>query len=178
MACAIAEVYHWLGLTHFGTAGCSDAKIADEQAAMESCFTCVTQALTGCNLIHDVGYLESGLAGSLDLVVMTNELLGMVRRFQQGINLDRESLAVDIIDQVGIGNQYLTEMHTFEHFRSENWIPSLFDRNRYDEWTTSGQKNLLERAGLKIKEILSQSKSTYLDKGQIKALSDIIKRIN
>jgi trimethylamine--corrinoid protein Co-methyltransferase len=174
MACAIAEVYHWLGLTHFGTAGCSDAKIADEQAAMESCFTCVTQALTGCNLIHDVGYLESGLAGSLDLVVMTNELLGMVRRFKQGINLDQDALAADLIDQVGIGNQYLTDMHTYEHFRSENWIPNLFDRNRYDEWTELGHKDLAERASLKIKDILSQPKSMYLDKSQIRALSNII----
>jgi trimethylamine--corrinoid protein Co-methyltransferase len=176
MACAIGEVYHWLGLTHFGTAGCSDAKIADEQAAMESCFSLMAQTSTGCNVIHDVGYLESGLAGSLELVVMTNELLGMVRRFQQGIHLDHTSLAADLIDKVGIGNQYLTETHTYDHFRAENWQPDLMDRNRYDEWDESGRKDLAERAQERVKEILTGPRPAYLDERQTEELSGIIKR--
>jgi trimethylamine--corrinoid protein Co-methyltransferase len=176
MACAIGEVYHWLGLTHFGTAGCSDAKIADEQAAMESCFSLMAQTSTGCNVIHDVGYLESGLAGSLELVVMTNELLGMVRRFQQGIHLGHASLAADLIDKVGIGNQYLTETHTYDHFRTENWQPDLMDRNRYDEWDESGRKDLAERAQERVKEILAGPRPAYLDKRQTEELSGIIKR--
>jgi trimethylamine--corrinoid protein Co-methyltransferase len=174
MACAIAEVYHWLGLSHFGTAGCSDAKLPDEQAAMESAFTCVAQSLTGCNVIHDVGYLESGLAGSLDLVVMTDELIGMIKRFKQGIRLDQEALAADIIDQVGIGNHYLTHDHTYENFRSENWEPQLFDRNGYDIWAAEGKKDLAARAGAKVEQILSQTRSKYLDPQQCKTMSEII----
>lgn len=176
MACALAEVYHWLGLSHFGTAGCSDAKTADEQAAFESCFTCTTQALTGCNVIHDVGYLESGLAGSLDLVVMTNELLGMIRRFKQGINLAPECLAADLIDQVGIGNPYLTEDHTYEHFRSESWQPDLFDRYRHEEWKNKGNKDLAERAKERIGNILSKPKSKKLDRRQAEELAKIIRK--
>jgi trimethylamine--corrinoid protein Co-methyltransferase len=176
MACALAEVYHWLGLTHFGTAGCSDAKVADEQAAIESCFTCVTQALTGCNVIHDVGYLESGLAGSLDLVVMTNELLGMIKRFKQGINLAPECLAADLIDQVGIGNHFLTEDHTLKHFRSENWEPDLFDRYRHEEWKNHGKKDLAQRAQERIEHILSAPQSKKIDQRQAEELSKIIKK--
>ena len=176
MACALAEVYHWLGLTHFGTAGCSDAKVADEQAAIESCFTCVTQALTGCNVIHDVGYLESGLAGSLDLVVMTNELLGMIKRFKQGINLSPECLAADIIDRVGIGNQFLAEDHTYEHFRSESWEPDLFDRYRHEEWEDKGKKDLTKRAKERIESILSEPKTVKLDQHQTAELAKIIRK--
>ncbi len=176
MACALAEVYHWLGLTHFGTAGCSDAKVADEQAAIESCFTCLTQALTGCNVIHDIGYLESGLAGSLDLVVMTNELLAMIKRFKQGINLAPECLAADLIDQVGIGNQFLTEDHTLKHFRSENWEPDLIDRYRYDEWENDGKKDLAQRAQERIEHILSEPQSKKLDQHQAEELAKIIKK--
>ena len=176
MACALAEVYHWLGLTHFGTAGCSDAKVADEQAAIESCFTCLTQALTGCNVIHDVGYLESGLSGSLDLVVMTNELLGMIKRFKQGINLAPECLAADLIDRVGIGNQFLTEDHTLKHFRSENWDPDLFDRYRHEEWKDNGKKDLADRAKERIESILSEPKSVKLDQRQTEELAKIIKK--
>ncbi len=176
MACALAEVYHWLGLTHFGTAGCSDAKVADEQAAIESCFTCVTQALTGCNVIHDVGYLESGLAGSLDLVVMTNELLAMIKRFKQGINLAPECLAADLIDRVGIGNQFLTEDHTLKNFRSENWDPDLFDRYRHEEWENHGKKTLAQRAQERIEHILSLPQSKMLDQLQAEELAKIIKK--
>ena len=175
MTCALAEVYHWLGLPHFGTAGCSDAKVADEQAAIESCFNCTTQALTGCNVIHDIGYLESGLAGSIDLMVMTNELLGMIRRFKQGINLDEESLSVDLIDKVGIGNQYLTEEHTFKHFRTESWHPDLFDRYRYENWENKGKKDLAMRTKEKIKSILSQPKLKKLDQRQTEELAKIIR---
>ena len=176
MACALAEVYHWLGLTHFGTAGCSDAKVADEQAAIESCFTCVTQALTGCNVIHDVGYLESGLAGSLDLVVMTNELLAMIKRFKQGINLAPECLAADLIDRVGIGNQFLTEDHTLKNFRSENWDPDLFDRYRHEEWENDGKKTFAQRAQERIEHILSLPQSKMLDQLQAEELAKIIKK--
>ena len=142
LSAGYTDITKWLRVPEDETAGCSDAKLFDEQAAMESCFTCVTQALTGCNVIHDVGYLESGLAGSLDLVVMTNELLGMIKRFKQGINLAPECLAADLIDRVGIGNQFLTEDHTLKHFRSENWEPDLIDRYRYDEWEKNGKKDL------------------------------------
>jgi trimethylamine--corrinoid protein Co-methyltransferase len=142
---------------------------------MESCFTCVTQALTGCNVIHDVGYLESGLAGSLDLVVMTNELLGMIKRFKQGINLAPECLAADLIDRVGIGNQFLTEDHTLKHFRSENWEPDLIDRYRYDEWEKNGKKDLAHRAQERIEHILATPQSKKLDQRQAEELAKIIK---
>jgi trimethylamine--corrinoid protein Co-methyltransferase len=175
MACAIGEIYHWLGLTHFGTAGCSDAKRADAQAAFESCFTCVTQALTGCNVIHDVGYLESGLAGSLDLVVMTNELLGMLKRFKRGIDVDQEHLAAEVIDRIGIGSEYLTDEHTYRHFRSENWQPDLFDRRRYDEWAQKGGEDLAQRAAGRVAAILSAPRAKRVDRHQAEEMGRIIR---
>jgi len=176
LICALADIYHWLGLPTFGTAGCTDAKVADEQAAMESAFSCVTQALSGSNFIHDIGYLESGLTGSLDLLVMTHELLGMIRRFKRGINLDKESLAVDLIDRVGIGGHYLLEEHTLQHFRVENWQADLFDKSGYEEWSSHGRKTLTDRAKERIREVMSQPKSSTLDKRQTEELSKIIKK--
>jgi len=176
MICALSDIYHWLGLPTFGTAGCSDSKVADEQAAMEACFSCVTQALSGSNVIHDIGYLESGLTGSMDLMVMTHELLGMVKRFKRGIHIDEESLALDVIDRVGIGGQYVTEDHTLHHFRSETWQADLFDRERYEEWKGRGGKDLTERAKDRIMSILSQPESKKLEKRQTDELAKIIKR--
>jgi trimethylamine--corrinoid protein Co-methyltransferase len=100
----------------------------------------------------------------------------MIKRFKQGINLAPECLAADLIDRVGIGNQFLTEDHTLKHFRSENWEPDLFDRYRYDEWESNGEKDLAERAKERIEKILSQPRKKKLDERQIDELTKIIKR--
>jgi trimethylamine--corrinoid protein Co-methyltransferase len=107
---------------------------------------------------------------------MTNELLAMIKRFKQGINLAPECLAADLIDRVGIGNQYLTEDHTLKHFRSENWEPDLFDRYRYDEWENNGKKDLAQRAQERIEHILSTPQSKKIDQRQAEELAKIIKK--
>ena len=173
--CALTEIFHWLGLPTFGTAGCTDAKVADEQAAIESCFSCLGQALSGANLIHDVGFLESGLTGSFDMLVMTNELLGMVKRFKRGIDVNEVTMAVDLIDQVGIGGHYIQEKHTLDFFRSETWQPKLLDRSVIDEWEAEGSKDLAQRTKEFIGDVLKQPREKKISEEQAKELSVIIK---
>jgi trimethylamine--corrinoid protein Co-methyltransferase len=74
-------------------------------------------------LIHDIGFFESGLTGSFARLVMTKEFLGMVKRFKQGIEVNDETMAVDLIDKVGIGGHYIQEQHTLDYFISETWQP-------------------------------------------------------
>jgi trimethylamine--corrinoid protein Co-methyltransferase len=99
----------------------------------------------------------------------------MIKRFKQGINLGPECLAADLIDRVGIGNQFLTEDHTLKHFRSENWEPDLIDRYRYDEWANNGKKDLARRAQERIEHILAAPQSKKLDQRQAEELAKIIK---
>ena len=174
--CALTEIFHWLGLPTFGTAGCTDAKVADSQAAIESCFSCLTQAMSGTNLIHDVGFLESGLTGSFDMLVMSDELLGMVKRFKRGIEINEETMAVDLIDKVGIGGHYIQETHTLDYFRSETWLPRLLDRSVIDEWVEQGSKDLAERTKVRIKEILAKPAEKKLSDEQARELSGIIEK--
>jgi trimethylamine--corrinoid protein Co-methyltransferase len=176
--CALTDIFHWLGLPTFGTAGCTDAKVADGQAALESCFSCLSQAMSGTNLIHDVGFLESGLTGSFDMLVMTNELLGMVKRFKKGILVNDETMAVDLIDTVGIGGHYLQEQHTLDHFRSETWEPRLLDRSIIDEWEDRGSKDLSERIKERIGELLKKPRERKVSDKQVQALANIIKKRN
>lgn len=174
--CALTEIFHWLGLPTFGTAGCTDAKVADEQAAMESCFSCLSQAMVGTNLIHDVGFLESGLTGSFDMLVMSNEFLGMVKRFKRGIEVSEETMAVDLIDKVGIGGHYIQEQHTLTHFRSETWLPRLLDRSIIDDWEAAGRKDLAQRTKEYIGSILKQPGEKKISEKQAGALAAIIKK--
>ena len=149
LSAGLTEISKWLGLPMFSTAGCSDAKMVDQQAAIESAISIAMAALSGASLIHDVGYIESGLVGSYDMLVMSNEIIGMVKRIMGGIPVDEESLAVDVIAKVGPGGHFLGEKHTLRHFR-EFWLPELIDRSKCDDWEAAGAKTLGDRVHEKV----------------------------
>jgi trimethylamine--corrinoid protein Co-methyltransferase len=113
--------------------------------------------LTGTNLAHDVGYLEAGLTTSPEMIVFTAEIISMMRRFLRGVSLDAESLALDVIHQVGPGGDFLTANHTLKHFR-DLWKPTLFSRQRMDDWVTSGRPRLGERLKDKTVSIIEGHK--------------------
>jgi trimethylamine--corrinoid protein Co-methyltransferase len=144
MAAAMAQLAQFYGLPFFGTAGCTDAKFPDPQAAAEAAFSCLSSALAGANLVHDSGWLDHGSVASPAYMVLVNEVLYMVRQFLQGLAVNEETLAVDIIDKVGPGGHYLNEEHTLRHFR-EVWYSELFDRAMLDQWKQKGGKRFEER---------------------------------
>ena len=154
LSAAMTDVAKWLRLPMFSTAGCSDAKVLDQQAAIEAAMSVTIAALSGANLIHDVGYLESGLLGSFDMLVMSNEVIGMAKRILGGVTVTPETLAVDVIERVGPGGHYLTEEHTRQHFKTELWFPALMDRQQRRGWEASGEKTMAERVRAKVKDIL------------------------
>ncbi len=154
VSAAMTDVAKWLGVPMFSTAGCSDAKVLDQQAAIEATLSLTLAALSGANLIHDVGYLESGLLGSFDMLVMADEVIGMAKRILSGVTVTPETLAVDLIERVGPGGHYLTQEHTRQHFRSETWFPSLIDRQMRRAWEAGGRKTMADRVRAKVVDIL------------------------
>lgn len=151
---ALAEIARWLKLPMFSTAGCTDSKSLDEQAALEVAINLLMAGLSGANLVHDVGFLESAMTGSQDLLVLSDEIIGMVKRIVRGIRVDEETLALEIINKVGPGGNFLGEEHTLKHFKKEVWYPKLLDRHMYPDWVASGSLTLAERVNQKTKEIL------------------------
>ncbi len=141
---AVAEMGRFYGLPTWGYAGHSDSCILDEQAAADAVFSVLVALLAGANLVHDVGYLEAGLTTSPEMIVFTDEVIAMMRRFVAGFALDAESLALDVVHQVGPGGDFLTADHTLRHFR-ELWQPMLWDRRRADAWSAAGGKRLGDR---------------------------------
>lgn len=141
---AVAEMGRFYGLPTWGYAGHSDSCAMDEQAAADADFSVLIALLAGHNLVHDVGYLEAGLTTSPEMIVFTDEVIAMMRRFVEGFSLDAESLALDVIHQVGPGGDFLTTRHTLRHFR-ELWQPVLWDRQRADAWSAAGSKRLGDR---------------------------------
>jgi trimethylamine--corrinoid protein Co-methyltransferase len=144
MVAAMAQMAQHYGLPFFGTAGCSDSKFPDPQAAAEAAFSCLSSALSGANLIHDSGWLDHGSVASPAYIVLVNEVLHMVNQYMRGLPVNDETLALDLIDRIGPGGHYLQEEHTLEHFR-EVWYSSLFDRTIYAQWLEAGAKRFEER---------------------------------
>ncbi|MDR0719118.1 MAG: trimethylamine methyltransferase family protein [Treponema sp.] len=143
-------------LPTWGFAGCCASKVADTQAINEASTYIFMAGLTGTNINHDLGYLEFGLTYSFDLLVMTNESVGQLRRILDGIPVNRESQALDAIREVGPGGSFLTAEHTLEHYH-ENWIPGVSDRNTFERWTQLGATTMEQRVKVKIKEILGEA---------------------
>ena len=154
LSAAMTDITKRLRIPMFSTAGCSDAKVLDQQAAIEAAMSVTIAALSGANLIHDVGYLESGLLGSFDMLVMSNEVIGMAKHILGGVTVTPDTLAVDVIEQVGPGGHFLTQEHTRRHFRTELWVPSLMDRQMRRGWEASGRKTMAERVRVKVRDIL------------------------
>jgi len=173
----LSQLSQRYGLPVFGTAGCTDSKTVDGQAAMEASSSLLFTALCGTNIIHDVGYLESGLCGSLDFLVMCNEMIGSTRRILNGIRIDRESLAVDLIDKVGPGKHFTEEKHTYEHFKKEMWYPGLIDRNDFSTWKADGEKRFEQRCIEEAKKILKEHEVEPLTEETNQELKNILSKM-
>jgi trimethylamine--corrinoid protein Co-methyltransferase len=150
---AQAEVANSFNLPSWGLAGATDAKLLDAQAGIESAFSILSQGLSGLNLIHDVGYMAAGMTCSLEQLVMGNEVIGMTRRFVEGITVTRDTLARQIIEDVGPGGHFLVQPHTRDHFRKELWRSKLLNRQTIAAWDAAGKPTMQDRVKEEIKAI-------------------------
>jgi len=139
------ELAHYVGIPLWQTGGCTDSKCLDEQAALEGALSSYFSALSGGDLCHDVGYTESGMTGSIFQTVMMDEAIGYSRRITRGIEVNEDTLATDVIHNVGPDGHYLYEDHTMRHFKTEFWYPTLCDRRNYEEWEAAGAKPMRQR---------------------------------
>jgi trimethylamine--corrinoid protein Co-methyltransferase len=174
MLCAAeAEIARYLGLPVWTTAGVSDAKLVDEQAAIEGAMSIMLAGLSGADLIHNVGFIEGCLTGSLQFLVMMDEAISYVKRALRGIEVTPETLAVDWIEEIGPGGDFLSTEHTLQHCRSEFWYPTLMDRQMRESWGHAGRKTMGERAQEKLNGILDTHEPTPLP-GEIQAQIEVV----
>ena len=172
LGAASAQYY---GIPFFGLSGCSDSKMLDGQATAEAALTLMVDVLSGANLIHDLGYLESGLTGSLELLAICDDIIGWIRHYMQGIEVSEETLALDMIDEVGPEGHFIDTDHTLRHFR-EDWYPNLMDRQTYEAWETAGGKSINVRARERVEQILNRPQTEILSTGVQKKIRTIVER--
>lgn len=173
---AIAELGRWYGLPTWGYAGCSDAKVMDEQAALEATLSVMAAKLCGSNLVHDVGYMESGLTVSYEMIVLTDELVAMMDHFMKGIDVSPETLMVDELHNVGPGGNFLSTKATLGRFRSY-WFPGLLDRKIRASWLEKGATTMGERLNQKVRQILENHQPKPLAQEKRQAMQAILEKI-
>lgn len=166
---------HYYDLPIFGTGGCSDAKVFDAQAAAEAALSLFTNALGGANLIHDVGYLDCAMTGSLELVAFCDEIIGWIKRYLAGPEISDETLALDVIHQVGPDGHYLETAHTLRHCRDQ-WRPALADRQDFRNWAQAGGKTLQERANAAVRRVLARRQPAPLPDDLLAEMAAIVRR--
>jgi len=132
-------------------------------------------AMAGANLIYGAGMLDSGLIFSYAQLVIDNDIFKMIRKVMQGMQVDDENLAVDIIKSVGPGGDFLMQDHTMKYMRTLPSVPNLIERNNRENWLAAGGKELAERAAERAAEILSNHKPLPLSddaKSTLRAIVD------
>jgi trimethylamine--corrinoid protein Co-methyltransferase len=172
----LTSMAHHYQLPSWGFAGCSDSKVEDQQAAAEHAMWILWAALTGCNLCHDVGYLESGLCFSAVQLTMANEFIRYTRRVVRRDTFAPERLAVEAIDQVGPGGAFINHAHTHRFFR-DNFFGELIDRNAYSGWEKAGSHTMFERAQKKTQHVLETHQPEPLAPPVSKAIKEIVNRV-
>ncbi len=174
MMAALGDISNFLDIPMFGTCGCTDAKVVDEQALIEGAISILMTAQSGANLNHDVGYIEHGNCASLEYLTICDDLIGMARKIVNGIEVTEDTLALDVIDRVGPGGHFLAEEHTMKYFKKETWYPQFFVRQVYEKWEADGSKTLFQKANEKVIDILENYEPDPLPKKVQQKIKDII----
>ncbi|MFW6414938.1 MAG: trimethylamine methyltransferase family protein [Thermodesulfobacteriota bacterium] len=143
LGAGLSEISEYLGLPVFSAAGCSDSKALDAQAAIEATLSINSAMLSGANLVHDVGFLSSGMTGSVQLLVMANEIISMSRYITRGMSITEETLAEEVINEVGPGGDYRNHEHT-RKMSGKFWRSRLLQKSP-EQATPDRSKSLRER---------------------------------
>ena len=156
LAClGAADYFNHVGLPSWIGAGCSDSHVVDAQAAAEVGANMALAALAGTPFIHNLGFLSAGKTGSLEMLVLCDELAGMASKLATGIVVDEETLAVEVVKRAAASTAYLADDHTTERYLDEMWMCQLFERSDLGAWQADEGAPLQARIRDKLADILA-----------------------
>lgn len=162
----------------WATAGRTDAKIPDAQAAYEHALTIPYVAMAGANHVTcGAGFLDFVLSVSFAQYVIDNEIIGMVKRMKRGFETNPETMALEMIKDVGPGGNFIAEEHTFVHMRREIFQPTLSEREDWETWQATGSQDAFHRAQNKAREHIANHVAQGLTPNQERDILNAIEGI-
>jgi trimethylamine--corrinoid protein Co-methyltransferase len=172
VATAMGKFYD---LPVFGLGGATDSKVLDQQCAAEAALGLFNAHLSGAHLIHDCGFMDAGMQGSLQLLAIDNELIAWIRAATSPVPVNESTLALEVIEQLGPTGNYLAHDHTYKHFKDAHYS-ELADKRQYESWVERGATTMEERAGAKVDRILKTHEPEPLPEDISAALREIVER--
>jgi trimethylamine--corrinoid protein Co-methyltransferase len=179
MNAAIHQMAAHVGVPNYNSAGLSDAKVPDAQAGWEKALTIVLAAMGGSNYVHHAaGMLESMLAVAYEQFVIDDEIIGMSCKVLEGIPVDTDRLALQVIESVGPGGNFMTSPHTMAHLHDEYFEGNgITDRKSRPKWEKDGAADTWARARRLVERLLSGEEAPYISEsldGQIRERFEIL----
>ena len=166
------EIFRYLDIPRFTAAGCTDSKVIDAQAGIESAIQVMMAWGTYGNLIHDAGFTDFGMTGNIEQTIICDEIYSMIKHMFAGYSLDDDHIGLDVIDRVGPQGCYIAEEHTAKYFR-ETWTPDLTDRYSREMWDG---RNMQQRAHDRLVQILDNYQPEPMCEERLAAMQVIIDR--
>ena len=177
----IAQLARFYNIPSRGPGAGTDSKVLDLQNGYERLQTLMLAAQAGVNYITCAGTYEATLVEALELLVIDDDLAGMVKRVMEGVSVNEDTIGLDVIKKVATsdkkGVNFLAESHTRKHMKSELYMPRLSDRTRRSTWQKKGSKDIIERAREKVNQILEDHQPNKLDNAMEELLLNYMKKV-
>ncbi len=171
---AMGQMVRFYGIPSFTHGGGVEAKLPDAEAAAEAMLGMLLNGLAQVNMTQAMGTLASGLYGAPEQLVICDEMAHMIERVLAGVEVNDDTLALDVIREVGHNGHFLAHDHTLAHFRQELFFPELFKRQTIEEWVNDGAKNITEVAHERVQEILASGVPVSLPPGADEAMQQAL----
>jgi trimethylamine--corrinoid protein Co-methyltransferase len=143
---------------------------------MEYALSILGATLNDCNLIHDCGYLESGLTSSFESVLFADELIREVRHQVQPMRFDDSSVPLRLMNKVGPAGNFLETDQTLESYQQSMWFPRFLDRRRYEAWSANGCQDLRKVLNARAIEIWQGYRPEPLPEERVRVIRELMSR--
>jgi trimethylamine--corrinoid protein Co-methyltransferase len=170
-ASAISDIGHYFKIPIWGTAGPTDSKSIDPQAVAELSYGFLMAGLSGANLIHDIGLMDSADLYCPEIYVLSDELVSMAKVITKGIDVTEENLALPAIRESLETSSFISQDHTLDHFK-EIWRPEFFDRSV----SKKTEEPVTDKLNRKVKDIFENYVPREFDPDKKRAILELEKK--
>jgi trimethylamine--corrinoid protein Co-methyltransferase len=173
-----AQMARYYGVPSHNYACLADPKLVDIQAGAESALSALAAVLGGINIISGAGMIDFVNTFSLEKLLVDNEVIAMVDRIYRGIEVNEDTLAVDLIIEMGSEGDYLKTKHTRKYFRQETYVPpAVIDKKSRASWEVEGESKIEDRSREAVTAILEKNNAETIDAEKAKAVDAVMKEI-
>jgi trimethylamine--corrinoid protein Co-methyltransferase len=178
---AYTQLARYYGIPSHNYACLADPKVVDMQAGLESGISAVMAVLGGVNVISGPGMIDFVNTFSLEKLVIDHEIIAMAERLYRGMEITDETLALDLICEMGSSGDYLKTKHTRKFYRAETYTPpAVIDKKNRASWESEGSTTAFDRAKTAVENTLAthtpkplpKETETALDKAMAKIIKD------